>query len=43
MATRKRYRKKGNTSVTAVQLKLDTEDFSYRKWGAEQHCKQGEI
>ncbi len=42
MATRKRYRKKGNASVTAVQLKLDTQGFNYRKWGAEQHCKQGD-
>jgi hypothetical protein len=25
--------------VQAVQLKLDTDGFSYKKWGSNQHCK----
>ena len=37
-----RYRKRKQTSVTAVQLNLDTEGFEYKKWGGVQHCKQGD-
>ena len=40
--TRMRYKKKFDQSVIAVQLVLDTDGFRYRKWGAEQHCKQGD-
>lgn len=40
--TRRRYTKKPDQFVIAVQLKLDTDGFSYRKWGAEQRCKQGD-
>lgn len=39
---RKTYRKRDNHPVIAVQLDLDTEGFSYRKWGAEQRCKPGD-
>ena len=28
--------------MTAIQLKLDTDGFTYRKWGAEQRCKSGD-
>jgi hypothetical protein len=35
----KRYRKKSDLYVIAVQLDLDTEGFTYRKWGAQQRCK----
>ena len=42
MGSRKRYRKKANQYVVAVQLKLDTNGFTYRKWGAEQRCKPGD-
>lgn len=42
MATRRRYRKKANRYVVAVQLDLDTAGFTYRKWGAEQRCKRGD-
>jgi hypothetical protein len=28
--------------VVAVQLDLDTEGFTYRKWEGEQTCKQGD-
>ena len=37
-----RYRKKSGQTVFAVQLALDTDGFSYQKWGAEQYCKQGD-
>lgn len=39
---RRRYRRRPGQDVVAVQLKLDTEGFSYRKWGAEQRCKPGD-
>jgi hypothetical protein len=42
MGSRKRYRKRDNQYVVAVQLKLDTNGFTYRKWGAEQRCKPGD-
>ena len=28
--------------MVAVQLDLDTEGFTYKKWGDEQRCKQGD-
>lgn len=40
--TLKRYRKKPDTAVTAVQVNLDTDGFTYRKWGGEQRCKRGD-
>ncbi len=42
MGTRKRYRKKAGKYVVAVQLKLETEGFTYQKWGAPQRCKPGD-
>ena len=42
MANRRRYRKKTDQYVTAVQLDLDTDGFVYRKWGSEQRCKPGD-
>lgn len=42
MRTRRRYRKKPDQYVVAVPLDLDTDGFSYRKWGAEQRCKAGD-
>jgi hypothetical protein len=36
------YRRKKRTSVTAVRLDLDTEGFTYRKWGGAQRCKRGD-
>jgi hypothetical protein len=42
MTTRQRYRKKADQFVVAVKLGLDTEGFTYRKWGAEQKCKAGD-
>ena len=42
MSERRRYRKKANASVTAVRLSVDTDGFTYTKWGAEQRCKRGD-
>lgn len=42
MADRKRYRRKPDQYVVAVQLSLDTDGFAYRKWGDEQRCKPGD-
>ena len=36
------YRKRKNTAVTAVQIELDTEGFSYIKWGGQQQCRRGD-
>ena len=36
------YRKKSDQYVVAVQLDLDTDGLLYKKWGAEQKCKQGD-
>lgn len=40
--TRRKYRKKAGSLVAAVQLNLDTEGFSYEKWGGTQTCKAGD-
>ena len=42
MTQRRRYRRKPDKYVVAVQLNLDTAGFTYRKWGGEQHCKPGD-
>jgi len=42
MGNRRRFRKKADRYVVAVQLDLDTAGFTYRKWGAEQRCKPGD-
>ena len=36
------YRRKEKTTVTAVQFDLDTEGFTYSKWGGTQRCKRGD-
>lgn len=40
METHRRYRKKPDQFVIAVQLAIDTDGFTYRKWGADQRCKR---
>ncbi|MFT3717307.1 hypothetical protein [Pseudorhodoferax sp.] len=40
--SRQRYRRRPGRPVAAVQLRLDTEGFAYRQWGAEQRCKPGD-
>ena len=39
---RKRYRKRPDQYVIAIQIDLQTDGFTYRKWGAEQRCKPGD-
>src|SRR5262245_62054757 len=41
-AKRRKYRKKASQYVIAVQLDIDTDGFSYRKWGAKQRAKRGD-
>jgi hypothetical protein len=36
------YRRRKQTYVTAVRLDLDTDGFTYRKWGAIQRCRAGD-
>ena len=42
MAERKLYRKRPKYHVTAVQLDLEFDNFSYKKWGGTQICKPGD-
>ena len=42
MGDRLKYVKRENQSVVAVQLALDTEGFTYQKWGDVQRCKPGD-
>lgn len=42
MTTLRRYRKRPDQAVTAIQLALDTKGLHYRKWGAEQHAQPGD-
>ena len=42
MATLRRFRKRPDQAVTAIQLALDTEGLRYRKWGGDQHGKPGD-
>jgi hypothetical protein len=42
MSTRHKYVKRPDQAVRATQLLLDTEGFTYRKWGGEQRCRAGD-
>jgi hypothetical protein len=42
MGERKKYLKKASLYVVAVRLDLDTEGFTYQKWGGTQTCKAGD-
>lgn len=42
MSTLRKYRKKPDSFVTAVQLRLETDGFEYQKWGGTQRCKRGD-
>lgn len=42
MSQRLKYRKRSDQTVIAVQLALETEGFTYEKWGATQTCKAGD-
>jgi hypothetical protein len=39
---RRKYIKRKTEFVTAVQLDLETDGFTYRKWGGTQRCKRGD-
>ncbi|MGE0814050.1 MAG: hypothetical protein AB7O28_17785 [Vicinamibacterales bacterium] len=41
-ANRRKYRKRPDQAVVAVQLDLETDGFTYEKWGATQTCKRGD-
>ena len=38
----RKYVKSGRSLVTAVQIDLDTDGFTYRKWGGLQSCSAGD-
>lgn len=40
--TRRRYRRRPEQAVAAVQLKLDTEGLRFRKWGHKQWARPGD-
>jgi hypothetical protein len=42
MSARKKYQKRADQYVVAVQLDLETDGFTYRKWGGAQVCKPGD-
>lgn len=42
MAELRKYRRREQTQVIAVRLDLETDGFTYRKWGALQTCKAGD-
>jgi hypothetical protein len=41
-AGRRKYVKKPDQAVVAIQLALDGVNFTYEKWGATQRCKPGD-
>ena len=42
MPTRRQFVKRAGNEVVAIQLTLDTDGFTYRKWGDVQNCKPGD-
>ena len=38
----KKFRKKSGQTVLAIQIDLDTDGFTYRKWGDIQRCRAGD-
>lgn len=38
----RKWNRKSGTNVTAVRLDLDTDGFTYQKWGGSQRCKAGD-
>jgi hypothetical protein len=39
---RRKYIKRPTDVIIAVKLDVDTDGFTYRKWGATQTCKRGD-
>jgi hypothetical protein len=42
MSEKQKYVKRASEFVVAVQLDLDMDGFTYRKWGSTQRCKRGD-
>jgi hypothetical protein len=42
MGKRLKYLRRANQAVVAVPLALDTDGFTYQKWGSTQRCKAGD-
>jgi hypothetical protein len=42
MSALRKYRRIEKTRVVAVRLDLETEGFTYEKWGGTQQCKAGD-
>lgn len=42
MPARRRYRRRPGTPVTAIQLRLRCDGFTYEKWGGTQRCNAGD-
>ena len=42
MTERRRYRRKPDQFVVAIQLRLKMDALIYSKWGSEQRCKPGD-
>jgi len=42
MSDRRKFVKRADQAVVAVQLALDTTGFTYQKWGGTQTCKAGD-
>jgi hypothetical protein len=42
MNARQQYTKRASQFVTAVQVDLETDGFTYQKWGGAQRCKRGD-
>jgi hypothetical protein len=42
MDKRRKYVKRATQFVVAVQVDLELDDFTFRKWGARQRCKRGD-
>jgi hypothetical protein len=42
MSKRRKYIKRATEFVIAVEINLDLEGFTYRKWGGTQRCSRGD-
>jgi hypothetical protein len=42
MSARQQYNKRASQLVIAVQVDLETDGFTYQKWGGMQKCKRGD-
>jgi hypothetical protein len=42
MPIRRKYIKKAGRPVVAIQVDIETDGFTYRKWGDVQSCKRGD-